>query len=489
MEYDESDQRRRASRDAEPNGHDSRFSFLRFALSGRNRFVSGIAVLAALGGFLFGYDTGIVGQALPFLSKELHASTVASSWIVASLLIGAMVGAAVAGYLARKISRKWTKCISGCIYVVGAVAAALAMNVEWLVAARFVLGLSVGTASFVSPMYISEQTPPKIRGGTVTFNQLMVTLGILLAYIAGFALKGVPGSWRWMFALGAIPGAALAISMIFVPHSPRWLVARGRVEEARDVLRRTRDDDAGIEDEIDDIRDATRQETRWTVVDLFRTNLRSLMIIGIGLAVFQQFVGVNTVIYFASNIIKSVGFSTDQSITLAMIVGVTNFVFTIAAVLLLDRVGRRSLLVVGTVILTVSLIVLGAYYQFGGIRDTVPWLGIACVVIYIIGFAIGLGPVFWLMIAEIYPLSFRSKAMSIATIFNWGANFLVSYFFLQEADLIGRGPTFWIYAAIAILAIFFFRAKVPETKNRSLEDIEREIGGPALADAVRTDAR
>src|SRR5690349_5819045 len=204
----------------------SGIGFVKFAASGRNRFVTGIALLAALGGFLFGYDTGIISQALPFIQQEFHPGTLASSWIVAVLLIGAMVGAGVSGYLADRISRKWTKCISGCVYVVGALAAAFAQNVTWLIVARFVLGLSVGTASFVAPEYISEQTPPTIRGGTTTYNQVMVTLGILLAYIAGYALSAVGGNWRWMLGIAAVPGAALAVSMAFVPYSPRWLVSR-----------------------------------------------------------------------------------------------------------------------------------------------------------------------------------------------------------------------------------------------------------------------
>lgn len=461
-----------------------RFAFVRFAIRGRNRFVAGIALLAALGGFLFGYDTGIIGQALPFLSKDFHPSTVQSSWVVAILLIGAMVGAAIAGYLSEAISRKWTKCLSGCVYVAGALLAALSPNITVLMVARFILGLSVGTASFVSPEYISEQTPPKIRGGTVTFNQLMVTLGILLAYIAGFALKGVTGNWRWMFGIAAIPGAALAISMVFVPHSPRWLVSKGRVDEARKVLRRTRGDDVDIDAELDDIQQVTGTEKRWRLVDLVRTKVRSLLLIGVALAVFQQFVGVNTVIYFASTIIKDIGFSTNQSVSLAVFVGVTNFVFTIVAVVLLDSVGRRTLLITGTAILTVALAVLGAYFQFDAIRSAAGWLGLVCVIVFIVGFAIGLGPVFWLMISEIYPLSFRSHAMAIATIFNWAANFLVSYFFLQETAAIGQGPTFWIYGGVAVVAIVFFRAKVPETKNRSLEQIEQEIGGAELQRAA-----
>ncbi|HET8600157.1 MAG TPA: sugar porter family MFS transporter [Segeticoccus sp.] len=458
--------------------------FVRYAASGRNRFVTGIALLAALGGFLFGYDTGIIGQALPYLSKDLHPSTLESSWIVAVLLIGAMIGAGISGYLSEAISRKWTKCISGCVYVIGALAAAFAQDIIWLVAARFVLGLSVGTASFVAPEYIAEQTPPKIRGGTVTFNQLMVTLGILLAYVTGYGLRDVGYNWRWMFGIAVIPGAALAISMVFVPHSPRWLVKKGRVDEAREVLEQTRAEDADIDGELQQIQDVSEAEQGWSIADLFRTKVRALMVVGIGLAVFQQFVGVNTVIYFASTIIGYVGFATNQAVLLAVMVGVTNFVFTIVAILLMDWVGRRKLLIVGTAILLVALAVLGAYFQFHFISQNASWIGIACVIVYIIGFAIGLGPVFWLMISEIYPLAFRSQAMAIATICNWAANFLVSFYFLQETKAIGRGPTFWIYAAIAIAAIAFFWVKVPETKNRPLEDIEREIGGEELAQAT-----
>jgi sugar porter (SP) family MFS transporter len=458
-------------------------AYVKFALSGRNRFVTGIALLAALGGFLFGYDTGIIGQALPQIQSDLHPSTVAASWIVAAILIGAMIGAAVSGWLSEAISRKWTKCLSGCVYVAGALAAAFAQDVIWLIAARFVLGLAVGTASFVAPEYISEQTPPKIRGGTVTYNQLMVTLGILLAYIAGFLLHPVTYNWRWMLGIAVVPGAALAISMVFVPHSPRWLVKKGRVEEARKVLERTRTD-SDIDAELENIQDVTDKESSWTVRDLFRSKVRPLIVIGIGLAVFQQFVGVNTVIYFASTILHYTGASTNSAVLLAVYVGVTNFVMTIVAILLMDWVGRRGLLITGTAILFVSLVVLGAYFQFSALSHGASWLGLVCVIVYIIGFAVGLGPVFWLMISEIYPLQFRSQAMAVATICNWGANFLVSYFFLQETQAIGKGPTFWIYAAISIAAIAFFWFKVPETKNRPLEDIEREVGGAELAEAV-----
>ncbi|HET8604279.1 MAG TPA: sugar porter family MFS transporter [Marmoricola sp.] len=461
----------------------SGLAYVKYAVSGRNRFVTGIAMLAALGGFLFGYDTGIIGQALPSIQKQFHPSTFAASWIVAAILIGAIVGAAASGYLSEKLSRKWTKCLSGCVYVVGALAAAFAQDVMWLIAARFVLGLSVGTASFVAPEYISEQTPPKIRGGTVTYNQLMVTLGILLAYIAGYLLNPVTDNWRWMLGIAVVPGALLAISMIFVPHSPRWLVKKGRTDEARKVLERTRTD-ADIDAELENISDVTEKESGWRLRDLFRSRVRPLMLVGIGLAVFQQFVGVNTVIYFASTILGYTGASTSTAVLLAVFVGVTNFVVTIVAILLMDWVGRRGLLLTGTAILTVALVVLGAYFWFPSLSHGASWLGLVCVIVYIIGFAVGLGPVFWLMISEIYPLQFRSQAMAVATVCNWAANFIVSYFFLQEAQAIGRGPTFWIYAFIGIGAIAFFWFKVPETKNRPLEDIEREVGGDELAEAV-----
>jgi sugar porter (SP) family MFS transporter len=475
-----------AGRSGQAQESTSGLTYLKFAASGRNRFVTAIAGLAAIGGFLFGYDTGIIGQALPHIQKQFHPSTFASSWIVAAILIGAIIGAGASGYLAEKISRKWTKCLSGCVYVIGALAAAFAQDVTWLIAARFVLGLSVGTASFVSPEYISEQTPPRIRGGTVTYNQVMVTAGILLAYIAGFLLNGVTHNWRWMLGIAVVPGAALAISMVFVPHSPRWLVKQGRVDEARKVLERTRAE-SDIDAELEGIQEVTEKEKDWSLRDLFSTRVRPLMVVGIGLAVFQQFVGVNTVIYFASTILHYTGASTNSAVLLAVYVGVTNFVVTIVAVLVMDWVGRRGLLLSGTAILTVALVVLGAYFRFPALSHGASWLGVACVIVYIIGFAVGLGPVFWLMISEIYPLQFRSQAMAVATICNWGANFIVSYFFLQETQAIGKGPTFWIYAVIAVAAIAFFWFKVPETKNRPLEDIEREIGGEQLAHAVGED--
>ena len=235
-----------------------------------------IAAIAAIGGLLFGYDTGVISGALLFIKDDLHAGTFAQSAIVSSLLLGAIIGAILSGYLADAISRRWTKVLSGCIYVIGALGCAFAVNAPMLVGFRVVLGISVGTASFVAPMYIAEVAPPRVRGGLVTFNQLAITLGILLAYLINFAFKGVSGNWRWMLGLGAVPGAALAIGMLTVPHTPRWLMQRGREDDARRTLDELRENEEGgdVEQEITEIKDAIRREGQTGVRDLVKPTIR-----------------------------------------------------------------------------------------------------------------------------------------------------------------------------------------------------------------------
>jgi sugar porter (SP) family MFS transporter len=442
-----------------------------------NRMLLRISIIAAIGGLLFGFDTGVISGALLFLKKDLHANAVAQEWIVSVLLLGAILGAILSGYLADKISRKWTKVISGCIYVVGALGCAFAVSIPMLIGFRFILGLSVGTASFVAPLYISEVSPPRVRGGLVSFNQLMITAGILLAYLVNFAFASMPDGWRWMLGVGAIPGAALAIGMLTVPRTPRWLMEHGKEKEARDVLKRLRgsDPDADIDGEIAEIREAQETENATTIRDLLRPNIRPLIWIGAGLAIFQQFVGINTVIYYAPTILSNTGLTDSASITQTVFVGVTNVVFTIVAVLLLDRVGRRRLLLIGTVGLTVAIIFLGVFFASPWLQHNASYLALVALIVYIAAFAVGLGPVFWLMISEIYPTGIRSKAMSLATVLNWAANFLVAGTFLSLIALISRQGTFFVFGALGILAILFFVWKVPETKDKSLEQLQGEL--------------
>ncbi len=452
------------------------FTFLAEVFRGGNRFIVGISVIAALGGFLFGYDTGVISGALLFIKQDFGIGQLGQQWVIGSLLIGAVVGAVISSYSADRLSRKWTKVISGSIYVVAAIASALAQDLAWLLASRFVLGLAVGTASFVAPMYIAEQTPAKVRGGTVSFNQLMITLGILAAYIVDFLFKGVADNWRWMLGLGAVPGLALAVGMLLVPHTPRWLMQKDREDEARSVLEKSRSPRVADE-EIGEIRDIVDAHHSTSFRRLFTSRLRPLMAVGLGLAIFQQLIGVNTVVYFSATILKYTGINTDKSIGEALFVGITNVVFTVVAVLLLDRVGRRTLLITGTIGGTASLVLLGVYFFSSSLQQAASWVGLIALICFMASFAVGLGPVFWLMISEIFPLGIRSKAMSVCTVANWTFNFLVSYFFLSLVSGIGKAGTFWLYAGFGTLATIYFAVRVPETKDRTLEEIESEVGG------------
>ena len=437
-----------------------------------------ISIIAAIGGLLFGYDTGVISGALLYIRKDLHANQFEQQAIVAVLLLGAVVGAVGAGYLADRISRKWTKVIAGTIYVAGALGCALSVNAEMLIGFRFLLGISVGTASFVSPLYISEVSPPRIRGGLTSFNQLAVVTGILAAYVVNYLFRNFDHEWRWMLGVAVLPGLALAIGMLTVPHTPRWLASVGRRDDARRVLERLRsgDEDADVAGELDDIEEATRSERDTSVRTLLEPRLRKVLMIGIVLAVAQQLVGVNTVIYYAPTILKDTGLTNSASLAGSLAVGVTNLVFTVVAVLLLDRVGRRVLLLTGTVVSLVALLVLGLYFSSTTLQHDYGWLALTGLVLFIAGFAIGLGPVFWLMISEIFPVGVRGKAMAVATVFNWGANFLVAQTFLTLSDWISRQGVFFLYAGFSVLAIAFFRSRVPETNERSLEEIQAELG-------------
>ncbi|HET9720700.1 MAG TPA: sugar porter family MFS transporter [Solirubrobacteraceae bacterium] len=455
-----------------------------------NRFVAGIAFLAALGGFLFGYDTGVISGALPFISKSLHANTFDQSWVVGSLLLGAVAGAVLAGWLADAISRKWTKFLGGCIYTLAAIGSAFCPTVVLLCVARFVLGLAVGTASFVAPMYISEHSPKSVRGGMTLFNQFMITLGILIAYIADWALKDVAHNWRWMVGLGAVPGVALAVAMVFVPHSPRWLVERDRRDEAEGVLKHSRQPDE-IDQELDEIEEVSASQEAIGWRHLVSARIRPLLLVGVALAVFQQIIGINTVIYFGATILHYAGYATTASVAEAVYLGLINWVGATIALLIVDRVGRRPMLLIGTVGCALSLVALGFFFHEGKSfqHHTATDMGLASIMAYLFFFEIGLGPLFWLMISEIFPLRIRPKAMAAATVGNWVFNFLVSYFFLDLTGAIGKDGTFWLYGGFAVCAVVFFFFQVPETRGRSLEQIEREISGHSPREQVRSARR
>jgi sugar porter (SP) family MFS transporter len=434
-------------------------------------FLVGLTTIAAIGGFLFGYDTGVVSGALLFLRSEFGGlSAVEQGAVVSGLLLGATMGALGGGWAADRLGRRPTLLAVSATFIAGIGIIVIAQNVWTLIAGRFVVGLGVGAASNTVPLYISEVAPASHRGRLVSVNQLMITVGIVVAYAVDYAFSAT-GAWRWMFGVGIIPAAALGLGMLVLPDTPRFLVKAGRRAEARAVLART-----GQEDELAETLSAAHaaesQRRGWR--DLLRPALRGSLIVGVGLAVLQQVTGINTVIYYAPTILSSTGLTSSSSILASVAVGLINVVMTMVAMAVIDRVGRRPLLLASLVGMVASLAVLGIAFQLSALGPALHWIALGCLMAYVASFAIGLGPVFWLLIAEIYPLRVRGQAMSLATAANWISNFVMGLTFLLLVDALGRAGTFWLYAAVGVFAIAFCYRRVPETRGRTLEQIEEE---------------
>jgi sugar porter (SP) family MFS transporter len=440
------------------------------------RHVIAAAAVTALGGLLFGYDTGVVAGALLFLKDDFGGLTSFQQELVTSLLlVGAMVGALTAGRVADAVGRRKTILVTAAIFVIGVMLAAFAPAYWILILARFVIGLAVGSASMTVPLYIGEVAPPKIRGALVSFNQLMITLGILVSYLVDYGLADSE-NWRLMFGLAAIPAVVLGIGIWFQKESPHWLVRQGREDEARSVLRQLRAADE-IDDEIDEVKSVARIEEKGSAKELLARGVRPALWVGVLLAVFQQVTGINTVIYYAPTLLKSAGLGNNASLLANVVIGGVNVLMTIVAIWLLDRTGRRPLLLVGTTGMAIGMIITACAFLSGDeLHGGTAYVAIAGLIVYTGSFAVGLGPVFWLMIAEIYPLRIRGQAMSVATIANWGANFVVTISFLTLLNAISPKGVFFLFAFLTFVALVYFAKRVPETKGRSLEQIERELG-------------
>jgi sugar porter (SP) family MFS transporter len=380
--------------------------------------------------------------------------------------------------LSDRLGRKRLILLTAAVFVVGITGAALSPDAVVLVFFRVIIGLGVGSASVTVPLYIGELAPPNIRGALVSLNQLAITLGILVSQLIAYFLT-TTGQWRLMIALAIIPSLILGFGMLRQPESPAWLVEQEREDEAREILGRVRERPEDVDAEIDEVQTVARQ--REGVSAAFGPAVRPALIIGVALAIIQQITGINTVIYYAPTLLEGAGLGDHAAIGGTVIVGVINVLLTIVAIRLLDRVGRRPLLLGGTAGMVVGLLVLAV--SFIGQGDSIDHLhagiAIAALCLYVGSFAIGLGPVFWLMISEIYPLRVRGSAMSLAGITNWIFNFLVAISYLSILAAIGRPATFFGLAAITLLSFVFMRTRVPETKNRSLSEIEMDLRGDA----------
>jgi MFS transporter, SP family, galactose:H+ symporter len=444
-----------------------------------SKFVYLAAAIAALGGLLFGYDTGVISGAELFFKNDFTLSTLALEVIVSGVLAGAAVGALAGGRLADLFGRRKLLIVTAIIFAAGAVLCALAMSAVTLVVGRIIVGLGIGLSSGTVPVYISEVSPAEARGWQVSLFQLAITFGILLAYLVDFAFAKTEG-WRWMFGLAVIPAAVFAVGMLYLPESPRWLAMRGSRESARTVLMRIRGT-SDVDAEMEEVEGSIEQaEKSGGISDLFAPSLRPALIVGIGLAIFQQITGINTVIYYAPIIIQTAGLSSASGAILATAgIGVVNVVMTIVSMRLIDRLGRKPLLLVGIGGMTVSLSILSLSFHVSMRTGALAWVAVISMMAYVASFAISLGPIFWLLIAEIYPLKIRSSSEGLAATFNWGSNLVVTLTFLTLVQRIGPSRTFLLYALCAVGAWIFSYRYVPETKGRTLEEIERFWQSPS----------
>ncbi len=449
----------------------------------------GILGVTFLAGLLFGYDQGVISGALPILSSDLGLSTLQAEVITSWVTLGALVGALVAGAVADRAGRRRAAMVAGVLFTLGAILEAAAPGANVLTIGRLVTGFGVGFASVVAPLYAAEMSPKRLRGRFVSSYQLAITVGIFIAYLVDDALTG-EGRWRAMFAIAIVPGVLLIIGFTMVPESARWLLKVGRRDEARAAL--TKLDPEVADKELADVeadleREAEEGQATWG--EVFSKGLRRPLSIGIGLAVFQQVTGINAIIYYANEIFARAGFTTaeQQSKATLYAVGLVNVLATLIAIAWIDRLGRRPLLFAGLTGMAVSLAMVGV--SFAGFSNTPAdptsvtvggVITLVALVIFIASFAFSLGPITWTMIAEIFPNRVRGKAVSLATAVNWAAAFLVTQFFLSIVNAIGEATTFFIFSALCVVAFVWAYFRVPETRGRSLEEIQELWGRDAL---------
>jgi sugar porter (SP) family MFS transporter len=430
-----------------------------------------IAAVAAISGLLFGFDTAVINGALIFLRADLGLTTGGTEVATSSLLFGCAAGAAAAGWLTDRLGRRRMLIVSALLFAGSALGAALPRTLAEFAGARLVGGLAIGVASVLAPLYIAEISPRAIRGRLVSLNQMAIVSGILLAYLVNWLLSFAgPAGWRLMFVSAAVPSLAFFAALLFVPESPRFLVERGRTVDALTVLTRVNGEQQAVA-ELDEIRGTIAEESG-SLRELFSRRLRRPLAIAVFLAVFQQITGINTVIYYGSLIFKDeVGGQSDSAaIGANVVIGVVNFLATIVALWLIDKLGRRPLMMVASAGMAAALLVLGLLFR---LQPPPALMVLAVILLYVASFGVGLGPGVWVVISELFPTRIRGRAMSIATLCLWLACILITSTFLSLVEAVGPTGAFWLYAALCVVNFLFIWRVMPETKGRSLEEIER----------------
>jgi sugar porter (SP) family MFS transporter len=428
-----------------------------------------ISLVAALSGFLFGFDTAIINGAIVFLRRYFHWTEIETEVAAGSLLAGCALGAGVAGALSDRFGRKIVMLLAAVIFALSSIATALPNGLGEFIAARVVAGVAIGIASMLAPLYISEVAPARIRGRLVSMNQLAIVLGILVSYLVGWALAGLgDSSWRWMFAVAAVPSLLFFGALFAVPESPRWLVKEGRHLEAAQVLARLGEGPA----RLSEIERAVAEESG-SLWQLLEPGLRRPLVIGVTLAILQQVTGINTVLYYGSIIFteQAGAASTSAALWANVLVGLTNLVLTVIALFTIDWLGRKALLITAAAGMGLSLTLLGFVFSA---RSVSPSGVLGLILCYVGFFSFGMGPGVWVVISELFPTRIRGRAMSVATVALWLACLLITLTFLSLVKAFTAAGAFWIYASLCGFTVWFVWRFTPETKGKNLEEIEQQ---------------
>ncbi|HUK17791.1 MAG TPA: sugar porter family MFS transporter [Bryobacteraceae bacterium] len=433
-------------------------------------YIYAVSLVAAISGFLFGFDIAVINGALIFLREQFHLTEFQTEFAASALLIGCVAGASIAGFLSDRFGRRRILILSALLFALSSLGAALPRNLSEFTIARFLGGVAIGVASVLAPLYIAELAPPQIRGRLVSLNQMAIVTGILAAYSVNWGLASLgPSSWRWMFASAAGPSLAFFVALLFVPESPRWLAEQARSLEALAILARVGGRDHAAR-ELRQIEEAIAQEAV-SFAELFRPGLRRPLVIAVVLAVLQQITGINTVLFYGSIIFKEHAGTTSESAAIGanVIVGLVNFLATLVAIGVIDKLGRRPLLMISSAGMALAEIALGVAFLLkpppGSVIVGTVLFCVAC-------FAVGMGPGVWVLMSELFPTRIRGRAMSVATISLWVACVALTATFLSLVKAVTVSGAFWIYGAMCIATFVFVWRVAPETKGKTLEEIE-----------------
>ena len=432
--------------------------------------ILGISFISALGGYLFGFDFAVISGALPFLQKQFELNAYWEGFATGSLALGAIVGCLIAGWVSDKYGRKPGLSIAAAIFAISSLGMAFSPSRDVFIAARFCAGIGVGMASMLSPMYIAEVSPAHLRGRMVAINQLTIVIGILVTNLVNYSLRNNgDDAWRWMFGLGFIPSALFFFGALWLPESPRWLMKAGKDAKAADVLNKI-GDKGFVQQSLHDIEKSLAGITKTNYGDVFKKGVLPAVMVGIGLAVFQQLCGINTVFNYAPKIFESIGASQDDQLLQTVFIGGVNLLFTILAMLLVDKLGRKPLMLIGAAGLAILYIIV--VQMLGAHSTSVSWFLLASIGIY----AMSLAPVTWVLISEIFPNKVRGEATSIAVLSLWAAYFILVFTFPILFEKL-QDKSFYIYSAVCVLGFLFVWWKVRETKGKTLEELENVMAG------------